>query len=165
MIKRQIKRCNFWGTRVSVTPGVVAGLAAFVMLFAMTVPAGAASSGGAIAVANVPFDFYCGTTRFPAGEYNIQDGVAAPDVISIRSIGGEMRGFVAEVREDNPAKSGKRLELVFTRYPDGRNYLREVRNPSSWSSYFPKSRVERESMTKLIGGVKPVTAILSARSW
>jgi hypothetical protein len=161
MITKQIKGRTFVGVHMSVARVIAFALVVFAMSFTVTLPVRAASPGGTGLIANVPFEFYCGDKLFPAGEYNIEDAMTAAAFISIQSAGGKTRGWFLGVPE--ASATGGKPSLLFTRYPDGKNYLREVRNPFFSSSYLPKSRIERESTTMLIGTVKPLAVTLLAR--
>jgi hypothetical protein len=162
MIAKQIKGRKFCGAKVSVEPVAVIALA-FAMLLALTMPAGAASPAGKVLMANVPFDFYCGAKLFPAGTYYFEDGTAPGTMISIQSVSGTPHAWFFGVPGGSTTGFVRKPSLLFNRYPDGKSYLREVRNPFSLSSYIPASRIERKSATTLMGEAKPTPIVLSAR--
>ncbi len=141
MNEKQMK----WHTlRARAVRAAVVVLAAFSILFTGTVPAGASSVGVPGVVVDVHFDFYCGDALFRAGEYNIEPG-PVQNVISIRPMGRHDQRWISGIPERTTATKEGKPTLVFTRYPDGRNYLREIRSPQSSSHYFSKGRVEKES--------------------
>ncbi len=122
-------------------------LATLATLFTATSRASAAGSGEPGVAINVPFDFYCGDALFLAGEYAIEQG-PAPNIISIRQAGRHNPSWVPAIPERSPSGRDGKASLVFTRYPDGRNYLREIRNPSAASHYFSRGRIEKKSVIR-----------------
>jgi hypothetical protein len=162
MIAKQIKRRNFCGVRIPVETVAVAALAS-AMLLALTMSAGAASPAGITLVANVPFDFYCGEKHFPPGQYYVGNGTDPGSVVTIHSVAGKKHGWFLGVPQKSTPDSDMTPSLRFTRYRDGRSYLREVRNPFLVGSYLPKSRAEREPATMLMVEAQPASVTIPAR--
>ena len=138
--------------------------AVLAIVLAVTLPVGAAATGGTGLRANVPFDFYYGVKLFPAGEYNIVNDTQVTGVITLKSVDGRISGLVLGIPQERSTNSEKRPSLLFTKYGDGKSYLREVRHPFLRSSYFPPSRTESQAVKRLIRGATPSPVIVLALS-
>ncbi len=163
MIAERIKGRRLCGVQVSVEPVAILALA-FAMLLVLTMPAGAAGPAEKGLTASVPFDFYCGATLFPAGTYYFEAGMAVGDIISVQSVSGTSHAWFIGTPDGSTTGLARKPSLLFTRYPDGKTYLREIRNPFYLSSYIPTSRSERKAAATLMGEAKPAPIVLSARA-
>ena len=92
-----------------------------------------------------PFDFTVGTKTFASGEYRLEVGALAPQVLAIRSRDGRSSQMV--IAQASQAK-GKQSNAVvrFNRYGD-RYFLSRLSDTNhGWE--LPKSRVEKELIAK-----------------
>src|SRR5256885_789392 len=72
------------------------------------------AQNGEVEKANVPFDFYAGDQRMPAGTYYIGLDLAS-DIIPISDNAGQRKVFLMGIRFDN---GGDKSELVFDHLGD-----------------------------------------------
>jgi hypothetical protein len=95
----------------------------FALLFGLMF-VGIATSQPAITIAkvSVPFDFWIGSKRFPAGDYTLDSTV--PTFVSFRSSDGKVNEAIPTLLYADPVKKNE-ARLVFVRR-NGRYYLSEL---------------------------------------
>lgn len=149
--------------RRSVAPVILFAGTVLATLVMAAMPAAAKGPLEKSIEANVSFDFYCGQTRFPAGAYVFEQktGVGGP-VMSVEASDSSVRGLFIGIPEQMSTGSQGSAELRFMRYPDGKSYLREVRNPFASSSSFPMARSERESAAGLASDARSALVVVQA---
>jgi hypothetical protein len=82
-------------------------------------------AGSGIAVrANVPFEFYVGNSKMPAGEYTIRESRFGSTFLQVRKDDGGNSAYVSS-NAANPKSSESSAELIFHRYNDD-YFLSEV---------------------------------------
>ena len=92
--------------------------------------------------ADVPFTFYAGDTKFPAGKYTLKVlNDSDLTVIEISSTNGRMSALcqIEEAREENPSTS----ELVFNKFGDQYFLAKVLESGSSSGSALRESKYER----------------------
>lgn len=119
-------------------------LAAAVVLVISLVAAGRSVARPRVVSAYIPFQFEVGSTKLPAGQYEIESAPTGSGTIQMirRADGSASARFstmITEPREENSAP-----ELVFHKY--GNDYfLSEIRTGDNHTLQLFKSRQERES--------------------
>lgn len=114
--------------------------------------------------ANVPFPFYVGDKAFPSDRYSLSFpgyGLAA-----VETSDGKEKVF-ATFNGGATLENGKAADtcqLVFTRYPNGRTFLRQIWHAGAVAGKeLPKTRFERESVTSTFrAGLRPVNVTVIA---
>lgn len=117
------------------------------------------AQAGSFITANVPFEFYVGETRMPAGEYRVQM-YGTNDMLQITS---RDTGDVLAVLSVNSSRSRGDVapQLTFRNY--GRSYfLAEVTLPHSVNKV-PQAKTEREFAARLSGQPEVATVSGTAR--
>ncbi len=118
-------------------------------------------------IGEIPFAFYVGNAKLPAGEYRVEPALPGNlYMLAVKSV---------EVREPAAAliisygistnKAPETAKLVFTKYADGNYFLSEIWHPyANTGVHTVKTSRERESVTsRLVAGTRPETVIILAR--
>ncbi len=116
-----------------------------VAIVALLAPAALAQAGSFI-TANVPFDFYVGQTRMPAGEYRVSYSGGAGDVLMFTNYAVGKAAWVICYREGSRNQGNPKL--VFHNY--GQTYfLARVLMSANDMRELPQTRDEREFSSEL----------------
>jgi hypothetical protein len=101
----------------------------------------------AIITANVPFDFYAGQTRMPAGEYRVSFYGSTGDILLVANHEDGKVVAIMSYREGS-RNEGQNPKLVFHAY--GENYfLARVLMSANDLRELPQTRDEREFSTQV----------------
>ena len=127
---------------------------AVVMMTSLTIVTDAEAQTNQVQLkANIPFDFYVGDKRLPAGNYLVtQPGKGALWVIGDR---GSTPIFTTPVTNRNGKKDAV---LVFNKYTEDQLFLSEVR----WEGDYMASKLRQSSLELEIAGNVPAQRIIAA---
>jgi hypothetical protein len=115
--------------------------------------------------AEIPFAFYAGNEKLPAGEYRIERPLlSSPYLLNVRAMEERVSAFILGygTTANKAPETGK---LVFTKYADGNYFLSEIWHPENPAGiHTVKSSRERESVTsRLVAGIRPETVVVLAK--
>ncbi|MCC6366969.1 MAG: hypothetical protein IT165_25905 [Bryobacterales bacterium] len=116
--------------------------------------------------AEVPFAFYVGNAKLPAGEYRVERPLANNHyLLNVRAVEEACSAFILGYGT-TANKAPETAKLVFTKYADGNYFLSEIwhsDNPAGIHTF--KSSRERESVTsRLVAGIRPETVVVLAKA-
>lgn len=113
-----------------------------ISLLAVAAVSAAAQAGRGSVVVRIPFEFYVGAEKMPAGRYTVGRATQnSSRVISLRSADG--RATVMAMTDDADGGTDTRARLDFHRY-GGSYFLRQVVTPDA-ARTLPESELERET--------------------